>query len=189
MKKILSLVAIISISIFFTGCSKTEVDMDLENANKNKNIMTEEEFNELSKEDQEFQTDYIEAMIDATEEQRLDESIALIDELEEAKTNKETGNNFKGSCNAIDESSVCIEYYGSFWTTQSISLACTDVGIYSSSGCPRDMAGGCNTGIGTDADMVTWMYTRGGGEIDAEGLKYAKLACDATLASQWILSK
>ena len=41
MKKILGLVAIITISIFFTGCSKTEVDLELENANKNKDIMRE----------------------------------------------------------------------------------------------------------------------------------------------------
>lgn len=108
---------------------------------------------------------------------------------EELEDSNKMSGEIKGSCDAIEESSTCIEYYGSFWTEQNMPLACTETGKFSTKGCPRDMAGGCNIGTGTPSDMVAWMYTRGGGEVTAEALGYAKMACDATLSSAWVTAK
>ena len=185
MKKLLTLLSLILITLTLTACDKTSVDEDIEAARNNEELITDEDMKELEK-DPEFMGDYVEAMMEAAENQKLDENIALIDELEEGIANKKAGK-AKGSCNAIADSSTCIEYYGSFWDDVQIEMACD--GVYSKDPCPRDMAGGCNTGEGTPADMVAWMYLRGGGEMTAESLKYAKMACDATLASVWIQMK
>jgi hypothetical protein len=178
------LILVLTFMLILTGCTKTQVDLDLEDANKNPDFLTDEDSAELNK-DPEFKEDYIEAMVEANDEQRLDESIALIDDLENAKTKKMSGQ-AKGSCNAITESSTCLEYYGEFWNTTQMELNCEGSGVFSFNPCPNDMAGGCNTGAGTQADMVAWMYLRGGGEMNAKSLKYAQLACDATLASMWL---
>ena len=158
------------------GCTKTDVDVESEEARNNQ-------------EGTEFGKDYMQALSDATEEQRLNESMGLVDKLENGEAKKLTDGDVKGSCDAIAESSTCLEYYGSFWNEQTMELNCSDSGVFSTQGCPVDMAGGCNTGMGTPADMVTWMYTRGGGEITTASLKYVKTACDATPSSQWLNSE
>jgi len=182
MKKIFLVSLLTIFAITLTGCNKTDIENELNYQNENQELMTQEEANLLNKEDQEFQEDYLRELSDATEEQRVNEGIELIDEIENSKAQK----NIKGSCNAISQSSTCIEYYGSFWTIQEAKLHCSDSGIFSTAPCPVDTFGGCNTGVGTAADMVAWMYLRGGGDINQESIKYAKMACDATLASNWI---
>jgi len=184
MKKLIFLLAI---TLIFSGCTKTEVDIDLENANKNADQLTREESEIFDKEDSEFQEDYAEALAEASEEQRLNESVELVYELEDSEDDKIAGRKIKGSCNAIAESSTCLEYYGYFWNETQMRLNCEGSGTFSSSPCPVDMAGGCNTGMGTSADMVAWMYLRGNGGMTAESMKYAKMACDATMASKWLV--
>jgi len=88
-----------------------------------------------------------------------------------------------------NELSTCLEYYGSIWGENQMKLSCDDVGIFSTQSCPADTVGGCNTGIDTEADMVAWMYLRGGGEITEESIPYAQMACDATLGSKWVNTK
>jgi len=44
--------------------------------------------------------------------------------LEDGEDDKKSGGKAKGSCDAIADSSTCIEYYGSFWTEQQMKLQC-----------------------------------------------------------------
>ncbi len=116
----------------------------------------------------------------------VDEKYALLREIEDLEDLKKSGLKAKRSCNAIADASTCIEYYGSFWTEEMVRIGCDEWWVFSSEACPRDMAGWCNTAVGTNADMVAWMYTYGGWEMNTESIKYAKMACDATMASKWI---
>jgi hypothetical protein len=188
MKKTFLILALVLMVFAVTGCTKTDVENELNEQNENQELLTDEEAAALENENQEFQEDYLRELAEATDEQRQNELIGLIDDIENAKTNKKAGK-AKGSCEAIAESSTCVEYYGSFWNEVSMRSQCEGAGNFSFDACPSDMAGGCNTGVGTQADMVAWMYLRGGGEITNESLKYAKMACDATLASEWINMK
>lgn len=120
------------------------------------------------------------------EMQRISEDYDLARELEDLENVKKEGGEVIGSCDDIAESSICTEYYGSFWTNQVIEMGCEGSGFYSEGPCPEGMSGGCNTGVETPADMVVWMYLSGGGEMTAESMKHASLACDATMASKWI---
>ena len=187
MKKIFSVFALLSLLLFLEGCDKTEVENDLNQARENEEILTKEEAEAL-KEDPEFKEDFLEELTKAVEEQKIEEDYNLVRELEKSEDKKMDGK-AKGSCDAIGESSTCIEYYGSFWTDLQMKLQCEGAGTFSKKPCPRDFAGGCNTGMGTEADMVAWMYLRGGGEITAESLKYAKMACDATMVSKWLTTR
>jgi len=187
MKKLLVLLTLFLFTITLTACTKDEIENELNAEREMEELVTDEEMKELQK-DPEFMEDYMEELIDATEEAKINEDYNLVRELEDSEEDKKSGK-AKGSCYAIESSSTCMEYYGSFWSEQQIKLQCQGAGTFSKDPCPEDMAGGCNTGVGTMADMVAWMYTRGGGEIDAESMKYAKMACDATMASKWIQMK
>jgi hypothetical protein len=190
MKKTLTTTLLIALCFITIGCTKTDVENDLEKERGNQELLTQEEFDALRADgDTEFEEDYMRELADATEEQQVNEAIALIDDIEESKADKLAGKGATGSCNAIAEGSTCLEYHGSFWTVEQARLNCSDTGVFSTEPCPADHAGGCNTGVGTLADMVAWMYFRGEGGITAESLKYAKMACDATMASNWITSK
>ncbi|MBT3817317.1 MAG: hypothetical protein HOG08_03160 [Candidatus Magasanikbacteria bacterium] len=187
MKKTLTATVLIALCFITTGCTKTDVENDLQQERQDQELLTQEEADALRADgDTEFEEDYMRELADATEERRVDNAIALIDDLEDSKVDKLDGKKSAGSCNAISEASTCMEYYGSFWTEESARLNCSDSGKFSTEPCPTDHAGGCNTGMGTEADMVAWMYTRGGGGITAESLKYAKMACEASFASNWI---
>ncbi|MBT3816911.1 MAG: hypothetical protein HOE80_03435 [Candidatus Magasanikbacteria bacterium] len=190
MKKTLTTTLLIALCFITIGCTKTDVENDLEKERGNQELLTQEEFDALRADgDIEFEEDYIRELDDATEERRVNDALELIDDIEGSKADKLAGKGAVGSCEAIAESSTCVEYHGSFWTKESARLNCSDTGKFSTESCPTDHAGGCNTGVGTMADMVSWMYLRGDGGITAESLKYAKMVCDATMASQWIVSK
>ncbi|MBU0661017.1 hypothetical protein KKG22_02435 [Patescibacteria group bacterium] len=187
MKKTLTTLCILALCFVTVGCNKTEIDEDFQNEREGGELMTQEEADALRADgDTEFEEDYMRELDDATTEAHQNEQMGIVDDLIKAEGDKLSGKNIKGSCNAIAESSTCIDYYGSFWTGDSARLNCSDSGTFSKDACPQDSYGGCNTGEGTQADMVVWMYPYGGGEIEAEGIKYAKMACDATLASSWI---
>lgn len=93
------------------------------------------------------------------------------------------------SCNTIAESSVCLEYYWSYWTAENAKLNCSDAGKFSTDPCPTGAAGGCNSWAGTEVDAVAWMYLEWGGGITQESLPYAQMACDATAGSKWVEGK
>lgn len=175
MKKLFSLGIMFLLLLTVQGCTKTEIENDIEE------VQVQEERVLLNNEDMEAQEDTLQMLNEIMGEQNRNQTAPLVD-----TTSKKDGSDAIGSCDAIDESSSCIEYYGSFWTEVSAKLQCSEEGTFSTDPCPRDFAGGCNTGMGTEADMVVWMYTRGGGEMTVESIKYAKMACDATMASHWI---
>lgn len=144
----------------------------------------------LANEDPELFADYMKEMQDAIEQDETNKDYKLVRELEDSEEDKQAGRNLRGSCNSVQDSSVCIEFYGSVWTEDLIKITCGEsAGAFSSEACPRGFLGGCNTGAGTEADMVTWMYSGGEDGITAESVKYAKLACDATMGSKWIAAK
>jgi len=187
MKKTITTTLLIALCFITIGCTKTDVENDLQSEREGQELLTQEEADALRADgDIEFEEDYMRELADATEERRVNDAMALIDDIEDSKADKLAGKGAIGSCNAIAEGSSCLEYHGSFWTKESARLNCADTGAFSTEPCPADHAGGCNTGMGTEADMVAWMYTRGGGGITAESLKYAKMACDASFASHWI---
>jgi hypothetical protein len=120
------------------------------------------------------------------EMQEIDEDYALVRELEDLEEVKKEGSRAIGSCDDIAGSSICTEYYGSFWTNQIIEMGCEGAGFFSEGPCPEGMSGGCNTGVGTPADMIVWMYLSGGGDMTAASMKHASSACNATMASKWV---
>ncbi|MEA3449741.1 MAG: hypothetical protein U9Q85_02065 [Patescibacteria group bacterium] len=134
--------------------------------------------------------EYIEEL--EAEEKRLDEEdnkrkmkdYEMWSELEQLEIDKVEGKNVKGSCDAIAKSSTCIEFYGSFYTEEMMRPGCD--GVFSLKPCPEGMNGGCNTGVGTAADMVAWMYVSGGGEMTAASMENAAKACDSAPVSRWI---
>ena len=182
MKKYILFVVIFS--LFFISCTKTDVDIELENARNSERLLTDEEYKILDKEDSDFQHDYLDDMIEATEENKITEDYNLVRELEDLEDLKKSGKWWKFSCDAIKESSTCIEYYGSFWQAEHVKMGCR--WIFSSKSCPIDTIWWCNTGVWTMADMVVWMYLRGDWWITEESVKHAKNACDATMMSNWI---
>ncbi len=123
---------------------------------------------------------------EAEEKRKLDNDYNLAVELDNLREKKETGEASKGSCDAIEKASTCIEYVGSFWTDQQMKTNCEGAGRFSKDSCPEGMAGGCNVGEGVPSDMISWFYLYGGGEITKESLKSAKGACEATPMSKWI---
>ncbi len=181
--KSFSLLLSLALVVFLVGCTTPAPN------NPPADLLSSDEVDALI-EDPEFMTDYREAMEEATEEEKMAKDMALVDELIELEDNKKAGNKSKGSCNSIQESSTCIEYYGSFWTREVIELGCDESeGTFSTKPCPSGMSGGCNTGVGTMADMVAWMYLTGGGEMTETSMKHAAMACSATMASRWIQTK
>lgn len=185
MKKTISFTLTLITLLFLTACDKTDVEESLNEARMEEDTLTKEDYEALNK-DPEFKENYLDAMVEATKEARINEDYNLAVELDESEDAKKAGKSGKGSCDAIADSSTCIEYYGSYWGEVEMKLNCEGAGTFSTKPCPADTSGGCNTGMGTSADMVAWMYLRGGGEITADSLKYAKMACDSTMASKWV---
>ncbi len=180
--KTFKLLASLLVVIFLAGCADSV-------ETKTEDLLTDSEVDALI-EDPEFLTDYREAMEEAIDEEKMNEDMELVNELLDLEDDKKTGNKSKGSCDSVSESSTCIEYYGSFWTEQVIKMGCSESdGVFSTKPCPSGMSGGCNTGVGTPADMVVWMYLTGGGDMTAESMKHASMACSATMASRWITTK
>lgn len=93
-----------------------------------------------------------------------------------------------GSCNSIDAHSACIDYIGSFWTQQIITLGCSsEEGMtFSKDACPTGSVGGCRIGGGNDNEMITWFYPFGGEPTEAETVQYAAAACNASLGASWV---
>ena len=173
MKKNLSLGLLLLLVLSVQGCSNTDVKNTEE-------IVINEETNVDENKDIHLEEDYLQVLSDVMEDLPTDDAPVFTEDA------KRDGSDALGSCNSIDENSTCWEYYGSFWTEGAAELDCEEKGTLNIDPCPRDFGGGCNTGSGTEADMVVWMYTRGEGGITEESMKYAKMACDMTGISNWI---
>ncbi len=176
------IVVAIVVGLFaFGNSSENEADRELEDYLGEDGV---DLLDEMSETDPEFAEDYEKAVREEIENEMLDNDIALEDRMAEIENNIKSGKNLVGSCDMIAEDSVCIEYFGSFWTRTMIEPSCD--GVYSTKGCSAGMVGGCNTGAGTGADMVAWLYLSGGGEINEASIKNAKGACNMTMGSTWI---
>ena len=169
----------------FTSCNKTEVEKELEVDRSLEWELTEEDTNILENEgDDEFQNDYMDEYSKAVEENKIKEDYNLAVELDDSKDLKIKGKWWKFSCNMIKEGSTCVEYYWDFWQEKQVKIGCN--WIFSTNLCPTDMIWGCNTWVWTKADMVSWIYLRWWGWMTEESIKYAKWACNSTIASNWI---
>ena len=86
-----------------------------------------------------------------------------------------------GSCNVINDSSVCTDYIGSYWATPSVKdLNCQGVGIYRDNPCPQPTSGGCQNSVGTSYETIIWYYPHGGDPITGDLITYAAGTCSAT---------
>lgn len=91
----------------------------------------------------------------------------------------------RGSCNTIDDSSVCIDYIGSFWTDEQMQYNCEGAGTFSKNTCPYSTIGGCKNMDGTVMETVIWYYNYGGDPITEENLPYVSGVCEANPACHW----
>ncbi len=93
----------------------------------------------------------------------------------------------KGSCNAIEKGSTCIEYIGSFWSSNTnTELNCKGAGIYSKNPCPRPTTGGCQISGGTMNEIVMWNYTYGGDPFTPEIVNNVAKVCNANPFGSWV---
>jgi hypothetical protein len=91
-----------------------------------------------------------------------------------------------GSCDSIDDASICVTYSGSYWKdAKNMKLHCQGGGTFSTKPCPSDMLGGCKVGIGTANENIIWNYGRGGDPF-TEVIGYSAMACTAIPGSAWI---
>jgi hypothetical protein len=119
----------------------------------------------------------------STPEEDVEEGIEVVEDLLE-----ETGDEYKvrGSCDTIATASHCLDYIGSFWTEEQMSLNCKGGGTYSKTTCPYSDNGGCRAGAGTITENVIWSYDRGGNPISGENVVYEAKACDANPLADWV---
>lgn len=188
MKKFYLPLLLLVIMILLSGCVEKNIPQESQdNINQKQEALDDKikEFGdgELSPE-QINELNLLEADLSTEREGQGNE---IVEELIKLDDQKKSGEAVRGSCNAIGESSTCLEYIGSIWTEEHMRLNCSDSGSFSLEPCPENMAGGCNIGAGLSNDMISWFYLNGGGGIDADGLKYAKMACDANPLSTWIV--
>jgi len=95
--------------------------------------------------------------------------------------------NVVGSCNFINFGSTCVDYVGSYWNTIEYAiLNCSNEGAWSTSPCPTNYVGGCNTNSGTTQEMIMWFYNYGGDPFDQELTGYAAQACNINPYGTWI---
>jgi len=185
-----SLFLCLCLSIVLTGCLERKFEAPPETSS-NSDSATEKILSDIEKKEGKNLTEEeiaaLEKLENAESDKKLEEDYNLVNKLEELEDNKKTGSAARGSCNAIIEGSTCIDYVGSMWTEQQMSLNCEGAGIYSAKPCPDGMAGGCNIGLGTITDMVTWFYYTGGGEITPDSLFSAKEVCGMTPMARWIV--
>ena len=119
----------------------------------------------------------------STPEEDMEEGIEVVEELLE-----DNGDEYivRGSCNTIDSASHCLDYIGSFWTEEQMSLNCKGGGTYNKTTCPNSDNGGCRTGAGTITEAVIWSYDYGGNPITGVNVQYEEKACDANPLADWV---
>ncbi len=98
--------------------------------------------------------------------------------------------NVIGSCNTIDDASICVDYIGSFWATPAIEEAnCDGVGVYTKNiPCPQPTSGGCQVAAGTINESIIWYYPYGGDPFVGDLITYAAGTCNAA-GGQYIFSQ
>lgn len=69
-----------------------------------------------------------------------------------------------GACMAIAMGSTCIEYWGKYWTPQTMAFHCSDGRVtYVPEPCPtKGRVGGCRREEGRSKEFIMWVYDVGG---------------------------
>ena len=109
----------------------------------------------------------------------------IITETEDLLPGGEVGSpqEIKGSCDMIVQASTCVEYYGFYWTEETIIMACQE-GIVLTEGCPAPNLGGCRIMPGSESDMITWHYDYGGTPF-TDSVQYAMQSCNSIPGGVW----
>ncbi|HEY56990.1 MAG TPA: hypothetical protein G4O04_00290 [Anaerolineae bacterium] len=91
----------------------------------------------------------------------------------------------QGACVDILEASTCLDYWGDYWTPQTMALQCSAPGAtYITNPCPtEDRMGGCRFNKGQPTEFIMWIY-RIGGEAFTEATAGAFLNDCATLGAE-----
>jgi len=91
----------------------------------------------------------------------------------------------QGACVDILEASTCLDYWGDYWTPQTMALQCSAPGAtYITDPCPtEDRMGGCRFNKGQPTEFIMWIY-RIGGEAFTEATAGAFLNDCATLGAE-----
>jgi hypothetical protein len=121
--------------------------------------------------------------IPPTQEEIGDNIDAVEDLLEEVNEEYKV----RGSCDTIGSSSHCLDYVGSFWTEEQMTLNCQGAGTFKKTTCPYSTNGGCRAGGGTMVETIVWSYDYGGNPITGENVQYETMACNANPVAQWTL--
>jgi hypothetical protein len=85
----------------------------------------------------------------------------------------------KGSCLAIVVASLCTEYYGSYWTPETMKYHCASA-TYLPEPCIRPTVGGCQMNTDTQLEMIIWYYDFGYDPFTPDVIPYAAAACEAS---------
>ncbi len=109
-----------------------------------------------------------------------DDVFELIEEIDEEYK-------IRGSCNAIDTHSTCVDYVGSYWGSdiEYMRLNCAGAGTFSENTCPYSELGGCRVAPDTIFETIAWSYDYGGQAISEEEAGYQAMACNALVTGQW----
>ncbi len=92
----------------------------------------------------------------------------------------------RGSCDAREENSTCIDFLGTSWDEKDTQELC-QMGVWSHTPCSATAVGGCATSNHKEAGIIIWYYSDGESGYTGDDLGFAKRACsDETQTSQWI---
>lgn len=84
----------------------------------------------------------------------------------------------RGACVAIVEGSSCVDYWGAYWTEETMQLHCNGVGTYVTDPCPTEnRVAGCKTNAGTDLEFVLWVYDIGPNPVTGPNIGAYLAAC------------
>jgi hypothetical protein len=111
----------------------------------------------------------------ASEDQQMDED-EIMDIVEEVGGD----GSVRGSCGVIDQN-TCLDYIGSIWTTEQMTLNCQGAGVFSAETCPYSEVGGCKTGGGTIVETIVWSY------LSPEEAGYQAKSCNALTGASWVM--
>ncbi len=96
----------------------------------------------------------------------------------------------RGSC-YIKADSQCIDYLGSAFSASRIKTVCGNQGaVISNNACPTEArVGGCRAMMGTEMEMISWLYSNGDKPADSSIIELNKTFCTGMGKSQWLDSK
>ncbi len=87
----------------------------------------------------------------------------------------------RGSCLVLVEGSACTDYWGAYWTEETMGYHCAGVGTYLSDPCPAEnRVAGCKRNAGTDNEFVFWVYDIGPNAVTGPNIGYFLAACAAS---------